>query len=79
VGVMVIRLDLETWVIGKGGTKGGGVEKGQKGWGRGMGIAGFCQRVCLGEFLLLLWRVLLSRIAGGWGVYSWYSRLFSGC
>jgi hypothetical protein len=39
-GVMVIRLDIETWVIGIGGTKRAG-GKGVGG-GSGMGAAGFC-------------------------------------
>jgi hypothetical protein len=35
-GVMVIRLDIEIWVIGKGGTK-WGVGKGVGGWGKNYG------------------------------------------
>jgi hypothetical protein len=55
---MVIRLDIEIWEIGEGGTK-WGVGKGGGwarvgGWGRGMRAAGFCGPcVCLGVFLLL--------------------------
>jgi hypothetical protein len=46
---MVIRLDIETWVVRKGGTKGGGGKEGS-----GMKAAGFCGPcVCLGVFLLL--------------------------
>jgi hypothetical protein len=51
--VMAIRLEVETWVIHKGGTK----RKGRKGWmgeRRAMGASGFCGlSVCLGVFLLL--------------------------
>jgi hypothetical protein len=47
-GVMSVLVEVETWVIGKGGTKGG------NGWGRGMEAAGFCGPcVCLGVFMLL--------------------------
>jgi hypothetical protein len=47
--------------------------------GRGVLTAGFGgPYVCLGIILLLLWRVLVSGIAEGWDVYSWYSRLVSG-
>jgi hypothetical protein len=50
--VMVIRLDIETWVIGKGGTK---MEWGRKwGWGKKYGncwVLYPCE--CLGVFLLL--------------------------
>jgi hypothetical protein len=36
--------------------------------GKGIGASGFCDPcVCLGIFLLLYWRVLMSGIAGGWG------------
>jgi hypothetical protein len=47
---MVVLLEIETWVIGKGGAKmGSGV-----GWGKGMGVAGFFSPcVCLGIFLIL--------------------------
>jgi hypothetical protein len=37
---MVFRLEIETWVIGKGGTKRGVGER--QGGGRGMEAAGFC-------------------------------------
>jgi hypothetical protein len=47
------RLNIETWVTGKGGTKREG-RKGGIGGGRGMGAVGFCVLcVCLGVFLLL--------------------------
>jgi hypothetical protein len=46
---MVIKLKIETWVIGECGTI-----RGRLGRGRGMGAAGFCgPYVCLGVFLLL--------------------------
>jgi hypothetical protein len=49
------------------------------GEGSGMGAAGFCGPcMCLGVFLLLWWRVFLSRIEGARGVYGCYSRLVSG-
>jgi hypothetical protein len=38
---MFISLDTDSCIIGKGGSKSGEVEKGS-GWGRGMGVAGFC-------------------------------------
>jgi hypothetical protein len=51
-GVMVIWLEIETWVIGKGDPKGGGT--GRKGREKGMGTAGVCGPfVCLGVFSLL--------------------------
>jgi hypothetical protein len=51
--VMVSRL-VEIWVIGKGGIKKGGWQKGWMGGGRVMGTAGFCGPcACLGEFLML--------------------------
>jgi hypothetical protein len=54
MGVMFFRLDVEIWVIGKGGTKKRGWEKGWVIGGRNMGAAGFCGTcVCLGVFLLL--------------------------
>jgi hypothetical protein len=47
VEVMVIRVAIETWVIGKGGTK-------KEGGKRGMVVTGFCGPcACLGVFLLL--------------------------
>jgi hypothetical protein len=48
---MAIRLEIETWVTGRGGNKGDGR---RGGWGRGMVAAGFCGLyVCLGIFPLL--------------------------
>jgi hypothetical protein len=44
-GIMVIRLDIETWVIGKGGTKGGNGKKGGIGeeiWGLLSSVALVC-------------------------------------
>jgi hypothetical protein len=39
--VMIIRQEMVTWVIGKGGTKRGAEKMGV--WrGKGMGAAGFC-------------------------------------
>jgi hypothetical protein len=50
---MVIKLDIEIWVIGKGVTKRSRKKGGWVGGGRGMGAAGFCGPcVCLGVFLL---------------------------
>jgi hypothetical protein len=50
---MVIRLDIEIWVIAKGGTKKVGQEKGWVGGGIGMEAAGFCGPCsCLSVFLL---------------------------
>jgi hypothetical protein len=64
---MGIRLDIEFWEIDKGGTKRRSGER-VSGWVRGMGAAGFCGPcVCLGVFLSLQWRVLVSGIGGGWG------------
>jgi hypothetical protein len=52
---MVIRLDIEIWVTGKGGTKNREWEKGGVCGGRSMGAAGFCgPGACLGACLLLL-------------------------
>jgi hypothetical protein len=52
-GVMVIRIEIEIWATGKCGTKIGGAVNGVSGWGRGLGVAGFCGPcVCLGVFLL---------------------------
>jgi hypothetical protein len=63
---MFIRLDMDSCIIGKSGMKSGEVEKGGV-WGRGMGVAGFCGPCVFSEFVLLYCRVLLSRIAEGWG------------
>jgi hypothetical protein len=77
-GLMVIRLDTEILAIGKGGTIKEGMGKGV-GWGRGMGAAWFCGPfVCLGLFLLLQWRVLVSGIAGDWLVNSIWFLLSTG-
>jgi hypothetical protein len=66
-GIIIIWLETETWVTGKGSTK----MEGRMYWvggGRGLEAAGFCGPcVCLVVFLLLYWRVLLSGIAGAWG------------
>jgi hypothetical protein len=52
-GGMVIRLEIETWLIGKGGTK-SGCKKERVVGGRGIGAAGFCSPyMCWGLFLLL--------------------------
>jgi hypothetical protein len=52
---MVIRLDIDICVIGKGGTKKGEWEKGWVSGGRGIVAAGFCGPfVCLGIFLLFV-------------------------
>jgi hypothetical protein len=52
--VIVIGLDIEIWVIGKGHTKKRGREKGWMGVGRGLAAAGFCDPcACLYVFLLL--------------------------
>jgi hypothetical protein len=51
---MVVRLNIEIWIIGKGGTNKGGQEKGPVGGGNSMGAAGFCGPCeCFGVFLLL--------------------------
>jgi hypothetical protein len=67
VGVIVVLLEIETWVevVLKVGVK-SKVE-----WRIGMGPAEFCGTcVYLGVFLLLWWRVIASGIAGSWGVYG---------
>jgi hypothetical protein len=66
-GVIVIWLEIETWVISKGGANGGTGRGHRVGGGIDMGTAGFygpC--VCFCVFLMLWWRVLVSGIAGGW-------------
>jgi hypothetical protein len=51
---MVIRLDIETWVIGKGGIKNKEWEMEWVGKSGVMGAAEFCDAcACLGIFLLL--------------------------
>jgi hypothetical protein len=50
---MVIRLDIETWVIIKMALKGRGRKRGLVGEGRRMRAVGFCgPHVCLDVFLL---------------------------
>jgi hypothetical protein len=45
---MVIRLDIEIWEIGEGGTKRGcGKRGGWVGWGRDGGLLGFVVLVCV--------------------------------
>jgi hypothetical protein len=52
---MVIWLEIEIWLIGKGGAKrGDSKEEGVVGGGRNIGAAGFCGlSVCLSVFPLL--------------------------
>jgi hypothetical protein len=75
---MVIRVEIETWVISKGGTK----MRDGKGWvsgGRGMGAAGFVTLMCVRvNFHCCSGGCLCQGFRGLWGVYSWYSRLVSG-
>jgi hypothetical protein len=64
---MIIRLVIDLWELVKVAQKGRGHGKGWMGGGIRMGAAGFCSPCAyLGIFLLLKWRVLVSRIAGGW-------------
>jgi hypothetical protein len=52
-GIMVMRLGIEMWVIGEGGTEKGGQEKGWVGEERVLVAAGFCGPCAyLGVFLL---------------------------
>jgi hypothetical protein len=72
--LIVIRLEI--WVNGKGGTKNRDRKRG--GWGRGTGAAGFMAFVHVWEYFCCcnggcLWQELQG------AVYSWYSRLVSGC
>jgi hypothetical protein len=52
---MVVWLEIESWVIGKGGAKREGHKGvGWSGWGKWCRVAGFCGPcVCWGLFLML--------------------------
>jgi hypothetical protein len=61
-------LEIETWVIGKGGAK-RRVRRGAGSMGKEVWeLLGFGYLVCvLGIVLLLWWKVLVSGISEGWG------------
>jgi hypothetical protein len=64
--VIVIRLVIDFGELVKVALK-GGVGKGLGGCGKRYGSCWVsCPCVCLGVFLLLSWKVLVSGIAGGW-------------
>jgi hypothetical protein len=64
--VLVIRLDVEIWVIGKGGTKKGGWERG--GWGkRNRGFWVSWPLCVFGRISVVVVEGAVSGIAGSWG------------
>jgi hypothetical protein len=71
--VMAIRLDVETWVIGKGGTKKKVWEKG--GWvGEEIwGLLSFVALVCVWVyFCCCSGGCFCQGFQGAWGMYSWH-------
>jgi hypothetical protein len=77
VGVlMVIRLDIEIYVIDKGGTKTRDVSRGAGG-GRGMGADGFLWPLCMFWYISVVVKGASVRDCRRLGVFSWYSWLVS--
>jgi hypothetical protein len=75
---MVVWLEIEICVIGRGGAKSG--QKGGVGWvGEEVwGLLGFVALVCIWVYLHCCSRRRLSQgLQGAGGVYSWYHRLVS--
>jgi hypothetical protein len=74
--VIVIRLDIEIWVIDKGGTKRGRWERGlvrEEVWV----LLGFVVLVHVWVYFCCSGGCLCQGLQGAGIVYSWYSRLIS--
>jgi hypothetical protein len=71
---MVVWLEIETWAIGKGGTKKGRWVR-EEVWGLLGFVALMCVRV---YFHYCSGGCLCQGLQGAGDVYSWYSRLVSG-
>jgi hypothetical protein len=77
-GVMVVWLEIETWIIGKGGPKREG-RKGVGKWGKRYGCFRVLWPLCVfGCICFCSGGCLCQGLEGAGSVYGWYSMLISG-
>jgi hypothetical protein len=75
---VVFRLDIEIWVIGKGGTEKGSKKRGGQVGEVVLGLLGFVASVDVWVyFCCCSGGCLCQGFQGAGAVYSWYSRLVS--